>query len=146
MYATAQDIIERYTLDELIVISNSDNDSGDDYDTTQVSRALEDASSEIDGWLSHCYDTPIAMPLTGKFIQLTAICVDIAVCRLGFSMQVATDEKDQRYDKAIKRLGLLCPKAKQVMSGKVENLGATGKAISVGGKRVFSRQSQRGLL
>ena len=52
----------------------------------------------------------------------------------------------KEVDKAIKRLGLLCPKAKQVMSGKVENLGATGKAKLMGGKRMFSRQSQRGLL
>jgi phage gp36-like protein len=144
MYATAQDIIDRYTLDELIIAADFNNDGA--YDAVPVDRALNDASVEIDGWLAHCYDLPIATPLAGKFTQLTAICVDIAVYRLGFNLQKATDEKDERYKNALKRLGMLCPKAAQIMSGKVQELGATGKARVVGGGRVSSRGSFKGLM
>jgi phage gp36-like protein len=147
MYATAQDIIDRYTLDELIIAADFDGDG--EYDTVPVNKALSDASEEIDSWLQHCYETPVATPLTGKFSQLTAICVDIACYRLGFNLQKYTEEKDSRYKNALNRLGLLCPKAKQIMSGKVENLenqATAGKATLIGGGRVFSRNSQKGLL
>lgn len=140
-YATAQDIIDRYTLDELTIAADFDGDG--QYDSVPVEKALADASDEIDSWLVHCYETPVEV--TGKFTQLTAICVDIACYRLGFNLQKYTEEKDNRYKNALNRLGLLCPKAKQVMSGKVENLGATGKAALIGGGRVFSRGSQKNL-
>jgi phage gp36-like protein len=144
MYATAQDIIDRYTLNELIIAADFNGDGA--YDTVPVEKALFDASVEIDGWLLHCYEVPIALPLTGKFTQLTAICVDIACYRLGFNVQKSTEKKDEFYKGALARLGMLCPKAKQIMSGKVENLGATGKARSCGAGRILSRGSLKDLL
>ena len=144
MYATAQDIIDRYTLNELIIAADFDGDG--EYDAVPVASALTDASVEIDSWLGHCYDLPLATPLTGKFTQLTAICVDIAVYRLGFNLQKATEEKDVRYKNALARLGMLCPKAAQIMSGKVQELGATGKARLVTGARVASRTAFKDLL
>lgn len=144
MYATAQDIIDRYTLNELIIAADFDGDG--EYDTVPVEKALLDASVEIDGWLIHCYDLPVELPLTGKFTQLTAICVDIACYRLGFNIQKATEKKDEFYKHALDRLGMLCPKARQIMAGKVENLGATGKARLVGGGRISSRGSFKDVL
>jgi phage gp36-like protein len=143
MYATAQDIIDSYTLNELIIVADFDGDG--EYDAVPVEKALFDASVEIDGWLLHCYDVPIALPLTGKFTQLTAICVDIATYRLGFNIQKATEKKDEFYKSALDRLGMLCPKARQIMSGKVQELGATGSARFVGGGRVASRDKLKDL-
>lgn len=144
MYATAQNIIDRYTLDELIIAADFNGDGA--YDTVPVDNALADAGAEINGWLRHDYSLPIAMPLAGEFVELTAICVDIAVYRLGFNIQRATDEKDDRYKNALARLGMLCPKAKQIMSGKVAVLAVTGKARLMGSGRVHSRNSFKGLL
>ena len=48
MYATAQDIIDRYTLDELIIAADFNGDGA--YDSVPVDRALNDASVGSDGW------------------------------------------------------------------------------------------------
>lgn len=145
MYATAQDIIDRYTLDELVIVADFNGDGV--YDEVPVNMALSDASEEIDSWLMYCYETPIPVPYVGKFSQLTAICVDIACYRLGFNLQKYTEEKDSRYKNALNRLGLLCPKARRIMNGKedVESLANKGSATLIGTGRVFSRKSQSGL-
>ena len=94
-YATQQDIIDRYSEDQLLIIADRDNDGVADTDV--VDQALEDASSEIDTYIAAKYE----LPLTTVPLVITRICVDISMYRLAADRDMATEERRKRYEDAI---------------------------------------------
>jgi len=97
MYATEQDIIDRYSDDELLIAF--DRDGSGMADPGAVTRALTDASSMIDAYLTARYQ----LPLQTVPDILVPVCVDIALYK-GSISTAQTDEKRQRYQDAIKLL------------------------------------------
>ncbi|TCS69766.1 phage gp36-like protein [Sulfuritortus calidifontis] len=91
-YATAADLITRYGEDELIQLT--DRVGAGVVDTAIVSRALDDAEAEIDGYLAARYRLPL--PTTPAL--LARIACDIARYRLWEDR--ASDEVRQRYEDA----------------------------------------------
>lgn len=94
-YATSQDITDRNGADQLVLIADRDGDGV--ADAAAVSKALEDASAEIDAYLAVKYTLPLASPPP----LLAHLCVDIAVYRLAADAYVATDERRKRFDDAL---------------------------------------------
>lgn len=97
MYATEQDIIDRYGSDTLLIAFDRDNSGA--VDASAVERALNDAQSEIDGYLSGVESLPLANPPA----LLTRLAVDIALYQ-GSSSTAQTDEKRTRYEDVISYL------------------------------------------
>ena len=137
MYATADTMTARFGQRE--VLSLSDRGNTGEVDTTVLSDALDDASSEIDTYLAGRY----ALPLDPAPKMLTGLCCDIARYRLCGGETVMTDEIRQRYKDAVSFLKL-------VASGDV-TLGANAAGVVaepansiqfVTGTRVFGRENR----
>jgi phage gp36-like protein len=105
MYATAQDIIDIYTEEELLIVA--DRDDNGTYDVSVVDGALRKATSKIDSYVSQRY----SLPLPSVPDILREHCVDIALYRLSASSGYA-EEKRQRYEDSIRWL-------EQLAAGKV---------------------------
>ncbi|WP_126456727.1 gp436 family protein [Sulfuriflexus mobilis] len=95
MYATQQDIIDRYSLEELLILADRDDDGVADADV--VDRALIDADAEVNAYLAAKYDLPLATTPD----VITRLCVDIVMYRLADDAGTATDERRLRYDDAV---------------------------------------------
>lgn len=94
-YATAQDMIDRFTARTLAEITT---DAGDVPDTAALDRALGDASNLIDGYLQARYTLPLASPPA----QLKLHACNIAHYQL-LATRPLGDIEDvrKRYDDAI---------------------------------------------
>ena len=144
-YAVNEDLIDRVGEERLIVASDMDGDQ--QLDETALTNAMGDAGAEIDVWLEHCYELPIAQPLAGKFRTLKRVQCDIAFYRLGSTAQAVTEEKRTRYEDALATLGLLCPRAREIFEGSLDETSESSGAVTLTGPgRVFSRESMKGLL
>ncbi|UXZ55826.1 DUF1320 domain-containing protein [Halomonas sp. 7T] len=96
-YCTKADLIERFGEAELLAIAR--DESGMAIDTAVVERACDDASGEIDGYVSAAgYPVPLS-PVPRIVI---ANACDIARYRL--YDEHATDQVQKRYDDAVKFL------------------------------------------
>lgn len=97
MYATYQDIIDRYGLEAVLIATDSDFDGEPDQNT--IDRALVDAADEISSYIGKRYSLPLPQVPT----VLTRVAVDIAFYRLS-PESAHTEEKRQRYTDSIKWL------------------------------------------
>ncbi|NOR70973.1 MAG: DUF1320 domain-containing protein [Methylomarinum sp.] len=94
-YCTRQDMIGRFSEEELIQLT--DNDNLDVIDDSVLNLAIDDAGAEIDGYLAK-YD----LPLTTVPAVLVRLCADIA--RYFLYDDAAPERVKDRYDAAIKFL------------------------------------------
>lgn len=133
MYATAQDIIERYGLDELLVIADRDRDGQPD--SALVEQALADASSLIDGYLTPRYTLPLPGP-TPKI--LTACCIDLAMYALS-PIANPNEERRNRNNDALKLLGKIGSGEVQLGSGVQQSTTAPSGAFFTCRPPVFRR-------
>ncbi len=138
MYATQQQIIDRYGEDALLEVADADLDGI--VDGAPVAAALQDAGDEIDVYLGARYRLPLATvpPL------LTRLCVDMALYKLS-SAGALTDEKRQRYEDAVRLL-------REIATGRA-SLGIeepaptqTGSVELVSSPKRFGRQTMGKLL
>jgi phage gp36-like protein len=109
-YATTRDLLERFGEEEMLALS--DRAGSGSLNTSVLSRAIEDASGEIDGYVGNQYE----LPLSTIPPVLARLCCDIARWRL--QEDRPTDVARQRYEDAIAFLT-------KVAEGKVQ-LGVDG--------------------
>ncbi|WP_178860820.1 gp436 family protein [Thiomicrorhabdus cannonii] len=95
VYATQQDIENRYGVDALLVIADRNEDQV--VDAAVVAAALEDASAEIDSYVGAKYPLPLA---TAPRV-LSQLCADIAFYKLSADADAATEERRKRYKDAL---------------------------------------------
>ena len=119
-YATAQDIIDRYGNDTLLMLTDRDND--DQVDTQVIEQAVADATAEIDTYVAAKY----TLPLPTIPSVLVRLCVDISIYRLSATADMVTEEKRQRYEDAIALL-------RRIAKGEV-SLGISQPAPTSNGK------------
>jgi phage gp36-like protein len=137
-YATAQDIIDRYSADQLLI--TFDRDAIGQADPEAVARALDDATAEIDGYLAGRY----ALPLSEPPRILAFMCVDIALYK-GSLETAVTDERRRRYQDAIAYLVRVAKGDIALFSSDPgAPQGGSGASFSAGG-RVFTRDSMKDL-
>ncbi|UDM07817.1 DUF1320 domain-containing protein [Halomonas sp. NyZ770] len=130
-YCTQADLVERFGEDELLAIAR--DETGMAIDNAAVDRACDDASGEIDGYVSAA---GYPVPLSPVPRIVTAYACDIARYRL--YDEHATDQVQKRYDDAVKFL-------RSVSRGEVKLGISTGQGSSSAGsvqmnssRRVFS--------
>ncbi|WP_423197447.1 DUF1320 domain-containing protein [Cupriavidus sp. H19C3] len=98
-YATRDDMAARFGEDELIQLS--DRDDQGEINVGVLADALEDASAEMDSYLAGRYAVPLAQ--APRF--LAGLCMDIARYRLcGSGGRRSTEDIDDRYKNAVKFL------------------------------------------
>lgn len=136
-YATTKDAIDLYgTLYVLGSVSREASPNKVAFD-----KALADASSEMDTYLSRNYTVPIS-PVAPVLLRY---CVDIAVYVSSADAGSVTEEKRKRYEDALRWLTL-------VAKGTVSVPGTTAPSASDGAvpqisgpDRIFSRTKMDGL-
>ncbi len=131
-YATQDDMIERFGLQEMIQLT--DRDRAGTIDVAVLDRALRDADAKIDGFVTGRY----SVPLTPVPRLIVGVACDIA--RYALYDDIATDGVKKRHDDAVKLL-------ESIAAGRV-NLGidalgnkpaaASGAQVESAGK-VFGR-------
>lgn len=95
-YCTVQDMIDRFSEDELI--QRTDHANTGVINTTVLNKSIADATAEIDSYLIGRY----ALPLTPQPAGLTRICCDIA--RYFLYDDAATEQVIARFEAVIKYL------------------------------------------
>lgn len=95
-YCTKQNMIDRFGSEELIQLTDRTNAGV--IDDTVLNQAIDDASSEIDGYLAGRYALPLATVPTA----LTRIACNMA--RYHLYDDAATEAVRQRYEDAVKFL------------------------------------------
>ncbi|NVE91545.1 gp436 family protein [Vreelandella titanicae] len=130
-YCTQADLVDRFGEAEILALAR--DESGSAIDTAVVERACDDASGEIDGYVSAAGYT---VPLSNVTRIITAYACDIARYRL--YDELASEQVQKRYDDAVKFLV-------RVANGTVKLGISTGPASSSVGsaqmnssRRVFS--------
>ena len=97
MYATQQDIEDRYGVDALLIVADANMD--DQVDSQKVTKALSDAADEINLYVGKRYP----LPLDTVPSVLTRLAMDMGLYFLS-AEDGYTEEKRQRYEDAIKVL------------------------------------------
>lgn len=101
MYASAQDIIDRYGSDGLIVADQDGNEGID----PAADRALADAAARIDAKLAARYQLPLdAATLVTAGEVLRGLAIDIARYFLASNGGLLTEDIRKRYEDALKLL------------------------------------------
>ncbi len=119
-YADKQDIADIYTSSFVDQLVERDEDEGVD---AQIDKALAQAASEMNSYLSMRYQTPLT--IVPDFIKRG--CVDIAVYILSQPHNLLTDEIAERYKRAIAHVkDIGCGKANVPDAATTED--ATGAA------------------
>jgi phage gp36-like protein len=132
-YATQQDLIERFGLDEITQIS--DETGAGAIDAGRIAQALADSGAKIDSYIGARYTLPLSSIPAG----LNQLACDIARYLLA---RLPTDEMRRRYDDALRWLT-------KVATGEfglgIDNAGATpaefGGAAIRADRRVFDRET-----
>lgn len=131
-YMTAPEIVERYGVDYLMLPSDHNDD--DLADLIPVERALEDASAEIDKYLSSRFDVPLLNVDTDPSLSwVKRCCADLTIFYLAATNDVMTDLITMRFDQCIKQLT-------KIAEGKI-NIG--GSVPSPAGTNVVSADPRR---
>ncbi|MEE7478428.1 gp436 family protein [Methylobacterium hispanicum] len=99
-YATADDIIAIYGEETLTNVATPPR--SDTVDEARVQRALDQASSEVDAYLSGRYTVPLPVERVTPFLK--QVVVNLAVYAMALSLSAQTDEMRRRYEDAIKFL------------------------------------------
>lgn len=140
-YAQTSDLIERFGERELIQLTDRTNTPQTTVDPVKVGRALGDATSLIDGYLSKVY----GLPLASVPANLVKMCCDIARYFL-HSNGVDKDSPIARaYAEAVAWLKDVAANRVKLDDGGVTPAPAEGSAGRVTGSQpVFTRDSLRG--
>ncbi|HEX9391481.1 MAG TPA: DUF1320 domain-containing protein [Usitatibacteraceae bacterium] len=97
-YAVKQDFIDRFSLEELVQLTDRTNIPQTTVDDNVVNQALADTDAMVNSYLS----VKLTLPLVSVPTMLKSVACDIARYRLYDDR--ATDQVSKRYDDAIKFL------------------------------------------
>lgn len=137
MYATQQDMLDRFGPAELTQLTDIGSPRTGAVDAVVLARALGDASAEIDGYLVG----RMALPLASAPALLTVFACDMARYRLMHNQ--ADDRAKQAYDAAVSYLrrvatgeiSLVAPSEVPVQSG-------VGPVLFDRGSKIFGREDR----
>lgn len=133
IYATRQDIIDRYGDDELIV--SADHDGDGTADRAVVEQGLQDASDAIDVHIGERYP----LPLKSVPPVLIRLCVDMALYLMSKPPAI-TDEKRRRYEDAVKLLTKISEGKGTLGEHDPGGTGSAGGSFFHANDRVFKRR------
>jgi phage gp36-like protein len=97
-YSVQTDLSEQISEDKLIQLTD-DADAGS-IDTDVITRAISDADAEIDGYCGTRYDIPFS-PVP---VMIRKLSVDIAIYNLYARRKGVPEDRQKRYDNALRFL------------------------------------------
>lgn len=100
-YASTQDMVSRFGMQEVIALTDRDNAGA--IDEAVLASALAEATAEIEGHLASRY----ALPLADVPMLVMGFCCDIARYRLSGGSVLETDPTRNRYRDAVRTLELI---------------------------------------
>lgn len=136
-YASAQDLIDRYRLDEIVQLTNQMG--GSTIDAEVLGRALADADSTVNAYLQGRYALPLPSPYPALLVRLGC-----EITRYYLYKDAATDQVKERHDAAIATLEGI---AKGRVGLGLDAVGqeapddAAGNVLALSPPRVFSRET-----
>lgn len=144
-YATLKNAKDLYG--ETYVLTSVDRDADGEPDWQAFTKALNQASSEMDSYLGARYDVPVD-PIPSV---VNRYCIDIAIFLCSADASTGTDSKRQRYEDAIKWLTNV---AKGVVTLGLETEDEPDGENPIpqldvdtdAGSRLFTRTKMRGLI
>lgn len=102
-YVTSKEIVDRYGLDYLVIVSDHNEDGLSDL--TPVDLAIDDASAEIDKFMSTRFVVPVANVDTDASLSwIKRCCTDLAVYFLASTAGTMTEIIQQRRDDCMEEL------------------------------------------
>lgn len=137
MYATQQDMIDRYGEDDLLIAADHDGDGV--ADAAVVTQGLSDATDLINTYIGE----RVPLPLVTVPAILKRLCVDIALYLMSKPPSI-TEEKRKRYEDALKLLAAISDGKVSLgasESGEPASGSASGGASFTAKDRVFKRGS-----
>ena len=135
-YATAEDMIKRFSLVELVNLAPLEMQG--EYDAQKVTIALADSESEINSYLSTRYTVPLDSP--PEIIE--SACCDLARYRLYASH--TTEEVQQRYKDRIKWLISVAKGEASLGISEQTATKSAGKLVTSAQDRTFTRDTLAG--
>ncbi len=139
MYCTGDQLIDRFGEDELITLTDVDGDERPNAAVMEL--ALQDASDEIDIYISTRASLPIASGSTPPI--LIRLCADIARYRLHDENPI--DEVKARYDSAVKTLkDISAGRANLPLPDPASSTSTTVYGERTDSDRVFTDESLKG--
>ena len=103
VYATIQDMINRFGEDEILLVADGNSDGI--IDEAAVNVALDDAFAEIDLHVGTRYDLPLPDNMPARTINLLKrFACDIALFLLSNDTVGDSEKKEKNYNNAIKTL------------------------------------------
>ncbi len=138
MYATKQDMINRYGLAEMIEVTDRANPMTGEIDDDVLNAALLDASAIIDSYVSRRYD----LPLDQVPVVLNGHCMTMAWYKLQRGRH--TDEARTDYTDALDFLRQISTGVALLDVAGTEPASAPAQVASTSSGRTFSRGKKDG--
>jgi phage gp36-like protein len=135
-YATPTDLIARFGEREARALA--DRLGTGEIDESVLQRALDEASSEMDGYLGVRYALPLPTLSQSATALVRNICLDVTRYRLVGTETMNTDEIESRYKLAIKQLEAL--RDGKLFIGDISLKPAGGDVNTAGNNAVRVRQ------
>jgi phage gp36-like protein len=133
-YCTQQDLIDRFSEEELLRYADRDEDGS--IDSTVIDQAITDAGEEIDAYLGARYPLPLPDPVPAL---LGRLCADIARYRL--QDDAPLDETIERYKQAITQLRDIVNGKAMLRTATLVDGGLNVSGSKTDSDRVFTRET-----
>jgi phage gp36-like protein len=104
MYATAQDLIDRYGEAEMLQVADRSYPPAGAVNTAIVNRAIADASGEIDSYLAAQYLTPVVITPLIVAIPAAIVSACCVIARYRLHDDHTTDRIQHDFDAALRWL------------------------------------------
>ena len=131
-YITVDQMIARFGRDELLELTDRDNEGI--LNKTIIEAAIADADAEIDGYIA----IAVTLPLASVPANITRLAADIARYRL--YDERATDQVTKRYDNALEFLEMVAT-GKATLGIEDDQNAASGSVEIEANSRVFTEDS-----
>ncbi|WP_062106004.1 gp436 family protein [Gluconobacter albidus] len=82
-YATVQDMMTRYSEQEILEVTTPPGESWGQIDQVKVQAALDDATDEMDGYLRRRYQTPVLV-VPSKMVSVCCALARFYLCETGY--------------------------------------------------------------
>lgn len=137
-YATVQDLTDTIPARDLQLLTDQDGAS-DAVVTSKLQAALNDATAEINGYISKRVELPLDNPPD----MLRVVCRDIAIHRLHANAGTVTDDRVQLRDAAIEYLRMIRDGKVNIgdETGGDEQEASEGVVMTDGPDRVMTRDN-----
>jgi phage gp36-like protein len=139
-YITRVDIDGKITEDELIRLTDESGTGLVDY--TKVDDAIADAEAEIDSYCASLYAVPFQSPVPPMIVK---VCKDITVYNIWSLKNVAPEDCEDRYAKAVAYLKDVAKGIVELGSGSAEEVDDDGpQSIKTTSDRIFTLNKMEG--